>query len=414
MIDIESRNIIDILESRDLEDVTDWLKTYPNLKIVSRDGSQTYASAIKSANPNSIQINDRFHLLKNLTDYCKKYITNTISYKVKISELSNEDLEINNSYGLTGKIERIKQVQNLQAEGLSQHEISKALKMDIRTVKKYITLKIDELDFLDKDTPQTKHEESVNKKQKKIDKVRKLYEEGYSIRAIARITGFARKTVKRYLDPNVSVVHASYGTTRKAYLTPFHNDIDELLEKGFTFKSIEENIREKEYDGSASAIRMYATRKRKLLKQIIGTINTQVELVERNNLIKLLYKPLEKVKGISLSQLEAVIEKNPALSKIYHLVQSFKEILFGNNPDKLNDWIEEAKLLNISGINSFINGLLRDIDGVKNSIIYDYSNGLAEGSVNKIKVIKRIMYGRCNFETLRKKILILEKIRKFN
>ena len=64
--------------------------------------------------------------------------------------------------------------------------------------------------------------------------------------------------------------------------------------------------------------------------------------------------------------------------------------------------------------NSFINGILRDIEGVKNSIIYDYSNGLAEGSVNKIKVIKRIMYGRCNFETLRKKILILERLRKFN
>jgi len=75
MIDIESRNIIDILESRDLEDVTEWLKTYPNLEIVSRDGSQTYASAIKAAHPNAIQINDRFHLLKNLTDYCKKYIT---------------------------------------------------------------------------------------------------------------------------------------------------------------------------------------------------------------------------------------------------------------------------------------------------------------------------------------------------
>jgi len=124
MIDIETRNIIDILESRDLEDVTDWLKTYPNLKIVSRDGSQTYASAIKSANPNSIQINDRFHLLKNLTDYCKKYITNTISYKVEIGRIPNSEVEINNSYGSKSKIERIKQAQNLQAEGLSNNEIS--------------------------------------------------------------------------------------------------------------------------------------------------------------------------------------------------------------------------------------------------------------------------------------------------
>jgi len=286
--------------------------------------------------------------------------------------------------------------------------------MDIRTVKKYIELKIDEVDILNKDISQIKHEENVNKKQKRIDEILELYKGGHSIRAISRITGFARKTVKRYLDPDVSAVHASYGTTRKAPLTPFHNSIDELLEKGSTFKRIEENIREKGYDGSASAIRMYTTRKRKLLKQVIGNLDSKVEIVERNSLIKLLYKPMEKVKGISLKQLESVIEKYPNLSKIYDLIKSFKEILFDKKPDKLDDWIEESKKMNISGVNSFINGILRDIEGVKNSIIYDYSNGLAEGSVNKIKVIKRIMYGRCNFETLRKKILILEKIRKFN
>ena len=53
------------------------------------------------------------------------------------------------------------------------------------------------------------------------------------------------------------------------------------------------------------------------------------------------------------------------------------------------------------------------IDAVKNAIIYDYNNGLAEGSVNKLKVIKRIMYGRCSFALLRSKILNLEYL-KFN
>ena len=44
----------------------------------------------------------------------------------------------------------------------------------------------------------------------------------------------------------------------------------------------------------------------------------------------------------------------------------------------------------------------------------DYSNGLAEGSVNKLKVIKRIMYGRNNFDMLHKKVLLLENRRKIN
>lgn len=65
-------------------------------------------------------------------------------------------------------------------------------------------------------------------------------------------------------------------------------------------------------------------------------------------------------------------------------------------------------------MNSFILGLERDIEAVQRAITYDYHNGLAEGSVNQVKVIKRIMYGRCSFSTLRHKVLMLEKMKDFN
>ena len=58
--------------------------------------------------------------------------------------------------------------------------------------------------------------------------------------------------------------------------------------------------------------------------------------------------------------------------------------------------------------------IARDIEAVKNAIICDYSNGLAQSSVNKLKVIKRIMYGRNNFDMLHKKVLLLENRRKIN
>jgi transposase len=70
--------------------------------------------------------------------------------------------------------------------------------------------------------------------------------------------------------------------------------------------------------------------------------------------------------------------------------------------------------LNIEYINSFINGTARDIIAVKNAIIYEYNNGPAESSVNKLKVIKRVMYGRNSFDMLSKKLLWLEKFRKIN
>ena len=89
-------------------------------------------------------------------------------------------------------------------------------------------------------------------------------------------------------------------------------------------------------------------------------------------------------------------------------------MLTSKNADNLQTWINNAYSLQIREITSFINGLKQDIEAVHSAIKYDYSNGLAEGSVNKLKVIKRIMYGRCSFETLRIKTLRLEKMRKIN
>ena len=88
MIDIESHRIIDILDSREVKDVAAWLKTYPNLTVVSRDGSISYKSAIKEAGADIIQVSDRFHLLKGLTDGAKKYITSMIeaNFSLPVSE----------------------------------------------------------------------------------------------------------------------------------------------------------------------------------------------------------------------------------------------------------------------------------------------------------------------------------------
>jgi len=56
----------------------------------------------------------------------------------------------------------------------------------------------------------------------------------------------------------------------------------------------------------------------------------------------------------------------------------------------------------------------RDYEAVLNAVKLDYSNGLAEGKVNKLKLIKRIMYGRCKFSTLRNKVLLIENPNFFN
>lgn len=84
MVDLFTHRTIDLLPSRKAEAVTDWLKTYPNLVLVSRDGSLTYKKAITTAHPNAQQISDRFHLFKNLTDYGNDYLKKVMTSKIII------------------------------------------------------------------------------------------------------------------------------------------------------------------------------------------------------------------------------------------------------------------------------------------------------------------------------------------
>jgi transposase len=55
---------------------------------------------------------------------------------------------------------------------------------------------------------------------------------------------------------------------------------------------------------------------------------------------------------------------------------------------------------------TFANGLLRDYQSIKNAISLPWSNGPVEGNVNKLKTIKRQMYGRASFDLLRKRLVL--------
>jgi len=368
MVDIISHRIVDIIETRELEEVKEWLQTFPFLRYVSRDGSITYKSAITQANENIIQISDRFHLLKGLTDAARQFIAGY--FKTNIS------LSVSKSHYNDTKIS-----------------------FYWRKNTGYI------------DVPTRKHISTVEKKMKLVQEARNLYKKGYAPRKIAEHIGTTVITAKKYLQPDFNPDSSSYNTYQYSKLKPYTECIKLMLSKGKTFREIESLIRHRGYDGSASAIRMFATRERRISEETGGC---NVEKIERKWLISLLYKPLDKVKELSQEQLDEVIFQNPIIGKLYDVVKSFKDTLFSKNVTNLKKWIKNAQLLEIDGINSFIGGVTRDMEAVKNAIRYDFNNGLAEGSVNKLKVIKRIMYGRCNFYLLKNKVLGLESKRHFN
>ena len=85
-----------------------------------------------------------------------------------------------------------------------------------------------------------------------------------------------------------------------------------------------------------------------------------------------------------------------------------------HHPEDLEPWLASAMAIGSPDITSFVNGIIRDIDAVRNAIIYEYNNGMAESCVNKIKRFKHTMYGRASFPILRTKVLLEQIWRLYN
>ncbi|BEG99812.1 transposase [Bacteroides sedimenti] len=94
---------------------------------------------------------------------------------------------------------------------------------------------------------------------------------------------------------------------------------------------------------------------------------------------------------------------------LYRAAESFYKTIMGNKAELLDQWIEKHKNTTLSKLRTFIIGIKLDIKAVRNTIIYPISNGIVEGFVNKLKAIKRIMYGRAGLELLKRKMILTNK-----
>jgi predicted transcriptional regulator len=407
MVNIETGKVVDILESRDYDDVEKWFESFPNIQVFSRDGSITYAKAMRDSHPKAIQISDRFHLLKNLTDYCKDYIKRIIKNKTEIEStaeiaiIDNIDCKAKYQYETTWDL--ITYVKNMRATGYLIEQISSALGLSAKTIIKYSKVQdCDKEKYNKKSTPTIKSETIRRNKETLMNEAKAYDEKGYSIRKIADEMSIDRKTVKKYLASDGTYKHASLGNTRTGKLSLYKERIIEMYSAATKCAEIFEKLKKDGYGGSESLIRNFTS---KINHQVIEMDNSKTEQISRKHLISLLYKDIEKIKSITVKQLNKVFEIYPELRIVYEVSKKFKELLMGQKIDMLNDWIINTLALGIPELTSFINGINRDIEAVKNAIIYKYSNGLAEVTVNKIKVVKRIMYGRCGFDLLKRKVL---------
>ena len=181
-------------------------------------------------------------------------------------------------------------------------------------------------------------------------------------------------------------------------LTPHTGKITEMLEYGASIKAILAAITAEGYIGSYSLLQQYCRSLTPTQKRAKKNINK----IKRKTIARTIWSGESELPEQDLSY---IYSQYPALSEVTSIISEFRSAYSAKDVTAVRNWCAKYAQCDFQPIRSFINGVNADSEAFYNSIIYKYSNGLLEGSVNKLKAVKRTMFGRAGYSLLRAKLL---------
>lgn len=241
--------------------------------------------------------------------------------------------------------------------------------------------------------PLPKRLQSIQKREEalwdRIQEVQRLRKEGQSITAIADRMHLSRNTV--YKDLGVSSRPSlSRGPIYASYL-PL---IRRLIAEGRKAEEIEGVCREAGFDGHQKTLFYLITDERRERKRA-GPLRLHKLLLQ-----KIWEDPLPHPEEAFRTLHPELPEMFPEVLEIQEFLQSFRKLFQEKASDGLRHWLRDHPSSSIAPLQTFIRGVREDLQAVYYAVVSPWSNGLLEGTVNKLKTIKRIMYGRGHLDIL--------------
>jgi len=244
--------------------------------------------------------------------------------------------------------------------------------------------------------------------------IQEYYAQGYTQASIIKLMKMNHNTINRYKqgDPYKLCRFDSCGMKTVNYEN-YREDIIEYLQTNMPFTVIYEKVKISGYNGKLTQIRQYC-------HKLIGDLgigynsrkNSNGVAIKKNQKFDIhcikksdLFQYIWSDKELELADIVYIIRKYPAVFDIIECVRDFRNIYIEKSTELLKLFIDKYSESGIKSIKSFAKGLLLDYDAVKSSVVSDLSNGFVEGNNNKIKLIKRTMFGRAKIDLLRVKVL---------
>jgi transposase len=389
LVDLESQQPIDLLGTRETEDVTAWFQAHPEIEIVSRDRGKEYIKAATDGAPQAEQVADRWHLLHNLREAVVSFLQ---QQPTCLQAVAQEPVIDQNQEPATPLVPAESSPTGSEAapEALVTQESP---------------------------SPQAGQAPSA-RRQERFDEVRQLKQAGYSDRAISRQLKMATTTVRKYVEAEQCPPYPA-GRVSSSKLTPWLPYLEERWQAGCTNASqLWREIEGQGFSGCLGLVGLWASRQRTLLPAPQRYSRQQPETVQppllrqtqpvpwsAQRVAWLIMLDEEKLDDEEQAARSRLLQADPQVITADQLARQFIQMVKERSGQGLDQWLKDAAASGIKSLKSFANGLRSDLAAVRNALSMPWSNGQVEGQINRLKFIKRQMYGRAKLDLLRKRVL---------
>lgn len=379
LVDLERHRVIDLLSDRTSGTLECWLRTHPGIEVVARDRSTEYARGVAKGVPEALQVADRWHLLLNLRQMLERFLSRLYSRLKQLPVLGEEEGEASLA-SRRGRFPRTS----------AERQASQASRS--RRIALY-------------------------------EEIQGRRHSGQNIRQIADQLGLHRATVRLYFYAE-SFPERSERQPMSSMLDPYLPYLERRHAEGCENASqLWREIQTLDYPGTRRQVSQWmqlqrtrpapTTPKKYLKGKRVPSPATIAPVQKDKNSERL--PSVRKLAWLLVRDRDALAEKEkvalrricqePQIERVYSLAQEFVEMIRRKVAAMLDPWLNACQESGVANLETFADGIRQDYDAIRAALETTWSNGQTEGQVNRLKMLKRQMYGRASLDLLRIRVL---------
>ena len=384
LIDLEHRQPVTLLADRPAATVAQWLRAHPGVEVIARDRSQAYADGARQGAPAATQVADRFHLLQNLREALDQVF------------LPHEHA-----------LEAVNTLRRQQSVLLTEGAVAVPVPPPVE--------------------PPTPAQQRAGQRQARRQalhtQVWALHHQGWTAPAIAQHVGLSLRTVQRDLRSATFAGRKRRSDRGESVLNPYKPYLLERWNAGcYTAMRLFRDLRQRGYAGGYGVVAAYARRLRQAQglppgrrcprRSLPMVAEPPSQPLTPRRATWLVLRRETKRTEAEAQQLAHLRAQQAAVAEAIDLAQDFTRLVRQRQPERLDPWLQRATTSTVDAIRRFATGLYEDYEAVKAGVTLPWSSGPVEGHINRLKMLKRQMFGRARLDLLSRRFVLAPRERR--